>query len=200
MRRAIVVSAVLALAVAFSLSTASASSSTVDLLTPTTGSIAFSQSGGNPEMVITTITGSATGTGVLAGATSYTISGGPLTFTASGPNDYATTGTLSFEVNGGSLLTGTLSGISLEQVGRLVILTGTLTMTGGSSGLAGAQVGIIIDLPTGTSLSGLKGIEFGGFSVGEGLGTVTPEPSTMLLFGSGLLIFASVCRRKFTKS
>jgi hypothetical protein len=29
---------------------------------------------------------------------------------------------------------------------------------------------------------------------------VTPEPSTMLLFGSGLLIFASVCRRKFTKS
>jgi hypothetical protein len=200
MRRAIVVSAVLALAVAFSLSTASASSSTVNLLTPTTGSIAFSQSGGNPEMVITTITGSATGTGVLAGATSYTISGGPLTFTASGPNDYATTGTLSFEVNGGSLLTGTLSGISLEQVGRLVILTGTLTMTGGSSGLAGAQVGIIIDLPTGTSLSGLKGIEFGGFSVGEGLGTVTPEPSTMLLFGSGLLIFASVCRRKFTTS
>jgi hypothetical protein len=201
MRRALVVSAVLAIAVAFSLATASASSSTVNLLTPTTGTIAFSQSGGSPEMVITTLTGSAAGTGVLAGATSYTLSSGsPLVFTASGPHDYATTGTLSFELNGGSFLTGTLSGISLEQIGRLVILTATLTVSGGSSGLSGAQVAIIIDLPSGTSLSGLTGVEFGGFSVGEGLGSVTPEPSTMLLFGSGLLVFAGFCRRKSTQS
>jgi hypothetical protein len=198
MRRAIVISAVLALAVAFSLSTASASSSTVNLLTPTTGTIAFSQSGGSPQMVITTLTGTATGSGILSGATSYTLSGGPLTFTASGPHDYATTGTLSFELNGGSLLTGTLSNINLEQFGRFVILTATLTVSGGSSGLAGGQVGIIIDLPSGTPLSSLTGVEFGGFSVGEGLGSVTPEPSTMLLFGSGLLVFAGVYRRKHT--
>jgi PEP-CTERM motif-containing protein len=35
------------------------------------------------------------------------------------------------------------------------------------------------------------------FSVGEGVdNSVTPEPSTMLLFGSGLLLFAGIIRRK----
>jgi hypothetical protein len=196
MRRAIVILGALILAVTFSSSNANASSSTVNLLTPTTGTIAFSQSGGNPEMVITSITGNATGTGVLAGATSYTISGGTLLFSASGPNDYATMGTLSFQLNGGALLSGTLSNISLQQVGNLVVLTGNLSVLSGTSGLGKAQVAIIIDLPSGTALSSLSGVEMGGFSVGEGLGSVTPEPSTMLLFGSGLLVFAGVFRRK----
>jgi hypothetical protein len=40
------------------------------------------------------------------------------------------------------------------------------------------------------------GTEFGTLSAGEAFNTVTPEPGTMLLFGSGLLLVAGVLRRK----
>jgi hypothetical protein len=98
MRRATLALAFLTLAVALGSSTARASSSTVNLLTPSTGTITFSPNGGNPEMSISgTLTGTAMGTGSLGGATSYTLSGS-LVFTAIGPHDYASMGTLSFEL------------------------------------------------------------------------------------------------------
>jgi hypothetical protein len=199
MRKAATILVVLALAVIFGSSTVSASTSTVNLNTVTSGSISFAPDGGGPEMTITgLLSGSASGTGALAGATSFSLSGGPLVFTLSGgPNDYATMGTLSFQLNGGTLLTGTLSGITIEQVGKFVFLAGTLTVTSGSSGPGAGQVGIIIDLPSGTPLSHLTSVESGLFSVGEGVdSSVTPEPGTMLLFGSGLLVFAGLIRRK----
>jgi hypothetical protein len=196
MRRATLALAVLTLAVALGSSIASASSSTVNLLTPTTGTITFSPNGGDPEMTISgTLTGTAMGTGAFGGASTYTLSGS-LVFTPTGPHDYASMGTLSFELNNGTLLTGTLSGVTLEQVGKLLILTGNLTMSSGTSGVTGGQVAIVIDLPSGTALSSLTSIEVGSFSVGEGVGSVTPEPGTMLLFGSGILVFAGVVRRK----
>jgi hypothetical protein len=133
------------------------------------------------------------GTGALASANSFTLSGGPIVFTKEpGDPDYASTGTLTFLLNNGTgtLLTGTLSNITLDQHGTMVVLAGTLN---------GEQVSMIIDLQFGTPISKLKGphsIELGAFSAGEAASSVTPEPGTMLLFGSGLLLVAGVLRRK----
>ena len=195
MQKAIIVSAIITLAITLSAITVSASDSGVTLSAPTTGSITFSGNNGSPIMTLTgPLTGMAlSGTGALASATSFTLSGGPITFTKEpgDPDDYASTGTLTFMLNNGTLLTGTLSNITLDQHGKMVMLTGTLN---------GEQVSMIIDLQFGTPLSKLKGphsTELGGFSAGEALDTVTPEPGTMLLFGSGLLLVAGVLRRKF---
>jgi hypothetical protein len=132
------------------------------------------------------------GSGALASATSFTLSGGPIVFTEEpgDPGDYASTGTLTFLLNNGTLLTGTLSNIALDQHGKMVVLTGTLN---------GEQVSMIVDVQFGTPLSKLKGphsTELGAFSAGEAASSVTPEPGTMLLFGSGLLLVAGVLRRK----
>lgn len=53
---------------------------------------------------------------------------------------------------------------------------------------------MIIDVNT--PLSSVKFNEIGTLSSGEALNNVTPEPGTMLLFGSGLLLVAGVLRRK----
>ena len=194
MRKVIIISAVLTLAVAFGSMTVSASNSTVTLSAPTTGSITFSGNSGSPIMTITgPLNGIAfDGTGALATATSFTLSGGSIVFTAEpcDPHDFASTGTLTFLLNNGTLLTGTLSNITLDQHGKMVVLTGTLN---------GQQVSMIIDLQFGTPISKLKGphsTEIGTFSAGEAASAVTPEPGTMLLFGSGLLLVAGVLRRK----
>lgn len=194
MRRVVFISAILTLAVALSTMTASASNSGVTLSAPTTGSITFSGNNGSPIMTITgPLNGMAlSGTGALASATSFTLSGGPIVFTQvpGDPGDYTGAGTLTFLLNNGTLLTGTLSNITLDQHGKMVVLAGTLN---------GEQVSMIIDLQFGTPLSKLKGphsTELGAFSAGEAASSVTPEPGTMLLFGSGLLLVAGVLRRK----
>jgi PEP-CTERM motif len=194
MRKVYAISAVLTLAVAFGALTASASNSSVTLSAPSTGTITFSGNNGSPIMTITgPLNGMALGgTAALASATSFTLSGGPVLFTKApgDPGDYASTGTLSFLLNNGTLLTGTLSNITLGQQGKMVVLAGTLN---------GEQVSMIIDLQFGTPLSKLKvphSTELGTFSAGEAAGSVMPEPGTMLLFGSGLLLVAGVLRRR----
>ena len=193
MRKFIVVLGVLTLALAFSSMTASASPSTVVLAAPTTGTITFAGNGGSPTMTIAgPLNGLAvSGTGTLTGATSFTLSGGPLLLTALGdPGDFAAMGTLSFSVNNGTLLTGTLSNITLDQTGKTAVLIGTLK---------GQQISMIIDLQFGTPIGKLQvphSTELGTFSAGEVGSTITPEPGTMLLFGSGLLVVAGVIRRK----
>ena len=194
MRKILVISAFLILAVTLGSMTVSASNSAVTLSAPTTGTITFSGNNGSPIMTITgPLSGLAlSGTGALASATSFTLSGGPIVFTKEpgDPGDYASTGTLTFLLNNGTLLTGTLSNITLDQHGKMVVLTGTLN---------GEQVSMIIDLQFGTPLSKLKGphsTELGAFSAREAAGSVTPEPGTMLLFSSGLLLVAGVLRRR----
>ncbi len=194
MRRVVFISAILTLAVTFGAVTVRASDSSATLSSPTTGTITFSRNNGMPIMTITgPLIGMAlSGTGALASATSFTLSGGPLVFTKEpgDPGDYASTGTLTFLLNNGALLTGTLSNITLDQHGKMVVLAGTLN---------GEQVSMIIDLQFGTPLSKLKGphsTELGAFSAGEALDSVAPEPGTMLLFGSGLLLVAGVLHRK----
>lgn len=134
------------------------------------------------------------GTGIFGGATSFTLSGSPLTFMAvsGSPGDFTSTGTLSFALNGGSLFSGTLSNITLTTIPHepnMVILSWDLS--GGGRG----QVTLVIDVDV--PLSGIMGHELGTLSAGEAFNTaVTPEPSTMLLFGSGLLLVAGVLRRR----
>jgi hypothetical protein len=194
MRRLVFISVILTLAVTLGTMTAGASNSAVTLSAPTTGNITFSGNNGSPIMTISgPLSGMAlSGSGALASATSFTLSGGPIVFTKEpgDPGDYASTGTLTFMLNNGTLLTGTLSNITLDQHGQMVVLAGTLN---------GEQVSMIIDLQFGTPLSKLKGphsTELGAFSAGEAANSVTPEPGTMLLFGSGLLLVAGVLRRK----
>ncbi|MGA7636386.1 MAG: PEP-CTERM sorting domain-containing protein [Candidatus Acidiferrales bacterium] len=194
MRKAVFFFAVMMLAVALSAMTVSASDSGVTLSAPTTGTITFS--GGSTSLTMTVagpLNGLAlSGTGSFAGATSFTLSGSPLAFTgvSGSPGDFTSTGTLSFALNGGALLTGTLSDITLttlKQDPNMVILSGDLSGHG--------QVTLIIDVDT--PLSGLMGSELGTLSAGEAFSTtVTPEPGTMLLFGSGLLLVAGVLRRR----
>ncbi|MGA7061880.1 MAG: PEP-CTERM sorting domain-containing protein [Candidatus Acidiferrales bacterium] len=194
MRKAVFFFAVMMLAVALSAMTVSASDSGVTLSAPTTGTITFS--GGSTSLTMTVagpLNGLAlSGTGSFAGATSFTLSGSPLAFTgvSGSPGDFTSTGTLSFALNGGALLTGTLSNITLttlKQDPNMVILSGDLSGHG--------QVTLIIDVDT--PLSGLMGSELGTLSAGEAFSTtVTPEPGTMLLFGSGLLLVAGVLRRR----
>jgi len=194
MRKAIFLSAVMALAIALSAMTVSASDSGVTLSAPTTGTITFS---GDSASLTMTIAGplngvALSGTGAFAGATSFTVSGSPLAFTgvSGSPGDFTSSGTLSFMLNGGTLLTGTLSNITLTTLSHepnMVILSGSLS--------GGGQVTLIVDVDT--PLSKLMSSELATLSAGEAFSpTVTPEPGTMLLFGSGLLLLAGVLRRK----
>jgi hypothetical protein len=195
MRKAIFLSAVITLAITLSAMTVSASDSGVTLSAPTTGTITFSGdcAGGLTMTVAGPLNGIAvSGTGAFAGATSFTLSGSPLAFTgvSGSPGDFTSSGTLSFMLNSGTLLTGTLSNITLTTLSHepnMVVLSGSLS--------GGGQVTLIVDVDT--PLSGLMGSELGRLSSGEVLSTsVTPEPGTMLLFGSGLLLVAGVLRRK----
>jgi len=194
MRKAIFLSAVMALAIALSAMTVSASDSGVTLSAPTTGTITFS---GDSASLTMTIAGplngvALSGTGTFAGATTFTVSGSPLAFTgvSGSPGDFTSSGTLSFMLNGGTLLTGTLSNITLTTLSHepnMVILSGSLS--------SGGQVTLIVDVDT--PLSKLMSSELARLSAGEAFSpTVTPEPGTMLLFGSGLLLVAGVLRRK----
>jgi hypothetical protein len=190
MRKAIFLSAVITLAITLSAMTVSACDSGVALSVPTTSTVTFS--GDSTSLTMTgPLNGAISGGGSFAGATSFTLSGSPLAFTgvSGSPGDFTSSGTLNFALNGGSLFTGTLSNITLttlSQEPNMVILSGSLN--------GGGQVTLILDVRT--PLSGLMGTELGTLSAGEALNTVTPEPGTMLLFGSGLLLVAGVLRRK----
>jgi PEP-CTERM motif len=192
MRNIIVIAAVLVLGALCSSGTANASGSSVNLSAPSTGVLTFCTSGGDPVMSLSGFGGTASmGSGVFAGATGFTLSGAPLRFTSDGASSWQTLGTLNFDLTGTSI-TGTLSDIKITQVGQLVLLTGDVT-----SGSTNTQLALVIDLPSGTSIARLTGVEHALLSVGEGLETnPTPEPGTMLLFGSGLLLVAGVLRRR----
>lgn len=194
MRKIILSSVVLVLGILFSSAKASASNSSVNFSGPQTGIIQFCTSAGDPVLTLSSggFGGAASmGSGEFAGATGFTLSGAPLRFTADPAGGFETNGTLAFALTGTSI-TGTLTDIKLTQLGQFIFLSGDL-----KTGSTTVQIGFIIDLPSGTSVAHLTGIEKGSLSVGEGLeNSPTPEPGTMLLFGSGLLILAGVLRRK----
>ena len=112
------------------------------------------------------------------------------------------TTTFSFSNSSGGTLTGTVIWSSLISDG-IATITGTLTITSstlsGALGQVGRQATIDIttnhyatDLSTTIFVNGSTASEGATLSVGE---VITPEPRSMLLFGTGLLAFAGILRR-----
>jgi len=151
------------------------------------------------------LTGSATGSGEMSpinGSYSITDSGVTITGTETSTDvwNVSQTGALGFSI--GSLLTGTLQLLNLSQSG----MTGTfnynlaanLTVTGGTdAGLVGnqANLGISIDFDSATDLATIgTGTLLGRISTGEL--DQTPEPMSMVLVGSGLILLGGLVRRR----
>ena len=162
--------------------------------------------------------GTAAGLGGLLGTTgSYTLAGGPIALTL-GPSvpsifaDYTASGLINFEITskpggmGTDLLKGTLQLVDLVQVfttgmsntSSVVDMTITDgTLKGDYPGLTGTSK-LTIDLTGLGFLPDLKG------SASTKLGSATldplptPEPWSMLLYGSGLILIGFVLRRRLS--
>jgi hypothetical protein len=90
----------------------------------------------------------------------------------------------SFAVGGGSLLSGSFTNLSVIGLGTgYAQFNGTVTYSGGT--LQGS-------FTTGAIVGGITG----GTNVIAKLGTVVPVPAAVWLFGSGLIGFIAVARRK----
>jgi hypothetical protein len=148
----------------------------------------------------------------------YWITGGGVTLSPSTSgvctdlsNCYVASGSLSFDVTtgakdtGSSLLTGTLTLVEITQGGLLgqtnSNMVADVTVTGGSEAPSYSGVGInLLTLNfSGVSLLTLSGDSSGTHefaNVITGSISPTPEPASMLLFGSGLLLFGAILRRQ----
>jgi len=215
MRRPWVVLSVLALGVMFGSMPANAQTG-IALSTSSTSGITFMSTGGGNLSLAAAVFGSAAGLGGLLGQTGfYTLSGAPIKLTL-GPSfspvfaEYTASGTLNFDITsmpgglGTDLLSGTLKLVDLIQ-GATTGMTNTsgvadMTITGGSlegdyPGLTGiSQLNINLKglgfLPT---LSGAASTKLNGATLDA---LPTPEPWSMLLYGSGLVLIGFVLRRR----
>jgi len=167
------------------------------------------------------LTGTATGAGgwsSISGTYSINDAGLTITGTSTGPGTWniAQTGTnpitgnssMAFSI--GTLLTGDLQLINLGQLGKTGVtnydFVADMTVTGGSLdslvGGVGAnmKVQITLDLDSATSLAalGVNGTE--GAKVSSGEIDQTPEPGSMALVGSGMLLLGGLVRRRWWKT
>jgi PEP-CTERM motif len=216
MRKLMFVVGVLTLGVLFSSMTATATPSTVTLDPSSPMTVTFS-SGGGTVLFAPTSGPTSAGTGLLATAVSYSLAGGPVTLMnviSSAPfADYTVptpTTPLAFELNGGSLLIGTLDLVSLAEFPGLhgvsvVSILGDLDITSLDGTVctptcpSGGNVLLNIVLPIGTFLptsAGTQGAVIGGTDSLGPLTSTTPEPGSMLLYGSGLLALGVALRRR----
>ena len=215
MRRRWVVLSVLALAVMFGSMPANAQTGIALSMSSTSG-ITFMSTGGGNLSLAAGVFGSAAGLGGLLGQTGfYSLSGAPiaLTLVASFPTifaDYSASGTLNFEITskpggmGTDLLMGTLKLVDLAQtfttgktnstaVADMTITGGTLKPDyPGSTGISQLNINLagLGFLPT---LSGAKSTKLTGATLDA---LPTPEPWSMLLYGSGLVLIGFVLRRR----
>jgi PEP-CTERM motif len=185
----------------------------IALGTSTSGTITFSSSGSPASTVNVAFddVGGAASTVPDSGLYTYTIAGGGLvnvTLTSAGAGYYTASNTsvpISI-LGGGGTLTGTLTLVDLLQLSsngyvnidpsvdaNLVVTgaTGVLApyLSAGSGGLT-----ITLNLGSTTAINLLNGSET--VKVSNGNIMPSPEPSSMLLFGSGLLVFAGILRRQ----
>lgn len=216
MRKTVVALSVVALAVML-MSMAASAQTGISLSTSSTNGITFTPTGLGNQSMAAGVFGSAAGLGGLLGTTGfYSLTGGPVTLTL-GSNlspifaDYAASGMLNFEITSGpggtgtDLLMGSLSLVNLVQAFSTGMTntsaTTDMTITGGSlqsdySGNTGVSQLTI-------NLSGLGFLPSLGSATATNLRSATldslaavPEPRTMLLFGSGLILFGIILRRR----
>jgi len=212
MRKYMALSVFFLVALTLGCMTVSAQSS-VSLQIGTPSTLTFA-AGSSPILTVATTMGSAGGTGLLSGASTYTLTGGPITLSPLGGNSYSAAGTLSIEVFSGAtdLLSGTLNFVDFFQHGKTgnsnVGLETNLDITGGSfctemgsvCGMNAGFVTLTIAFPTGIPIThGVAGRVFTGTIMPNSPGALTPEPMSMLLFGTGLLVLGGTLRRRQRK-
>jgi len=217
MRRTWVVLSVLALAVTFGSMTTNAQTG-IALSTSSTSGITFMPTGSGDLSMAAGLFGSAAGLGGLLGTTGfYTLSGAPIALTL-GPSfspdfaDCTASGTLNFEITskpgglGTVLLTGTFTLVDLAQTFSTGMTNTSgiadLTLTGGSlEGAYPGKTGIaqltinLAGLGFLPSLGGARSTKLGGATIDA---LPTPEPWSMLLYGSGLVLIGFVLRRRLS--
>lgn len=216
MRRLMVVLAVLTLAVALGSMTASAQTG-ISLSTSSTSGITFMPAGSGDLSMLVAVGGSAAGLGALLGTTGfYSLTAAiPVALTL-GPSSplvfaaYTASSTLNFDITSGmggtgtDLLKGTLALVSFAQVFSTGMTNTSglvdITITGGTlqsfflgnTGISQLTINLagLGFLP---SLSGPKGTTLKGGVLNA---LVVPEPKSMLLWGSGLVLFGIMLRRR----
>jgi hypothetical protein len=157
------------------------------------------------------LNGMAFGTGTLAsGPDPYSISQSGVTITGtylgSDTWNVAQSGSLAFCYGGcgaSALLTGNLQLVSLAQTGQTGTfndwLTANLTGLGGSLASllgSGGVLSITIDFSTPTDLASLTPGATLGARVSSGELFPSPEPASMVLVGSGLILLGGFVRRR----
>lgn len=215
MRRLMVVLAVLTLAVALGSMTASAQTG-ISLSTSSTSGITFAPAGSGDLSMLVAVDGSAAGLGALLGTTGfYSLTAAPVALML-GPSlspvfaAYTASSTLNFDITSGmggsgtDLLKGTLSLLSFAQAFSTGVTNTSglvdITITGGTlqsffSGNNGVSQ-LTIELAGLGFLPNLSGPMATTLEGGTLDALATPEPRSMLLYGSGLVLFGIMLRRR----
>jgi hypothetical protein len=217
MRRPWVVLSVLALAFVLGAMPASAQTG-IALSTSSTSGLTFTGTGSGNVSLAAGVMGSAAGLGGLLGTTGYyTLTGGPIALSLSGALPpvavYTASGLLNFDITslpgggGTTLLKGTLQLVDLVQAfgtgttnnlstSDMVIASGTLAGDfPGATGISKLTINLgSLFLPS-LPLNGAMSVKLGGATLDA---LPTPEPWTMLLYGSGLILIGFVLRRRLT--
>jgi PEP-CTERM motif-containing protein len=188
--------------------------STVGMVYLGSDTVSFSPDGGGiVTMKVGSTSGFAVGNNLLSSASNFTLGPGTFTLVEEGSsNTYMSMGVIPLELNSGSLLTGVLDLVSFTQTALTgstnTSLMANLDITGGSycppsgTGTCGLGSGLVsLNFLLGSSnpiaLDPNSGFLMGGTLVTPPRDVaVTPEPGTMLLFGSGLFALGGILRRR----
>jgi hypothetical protein len=208
MRKTLLGFVVLALCVAFSSLSAHAQTSVDLFIGP--GAVSFTTIA---EGSAATASFSATGFALSLspiGTYNYSLTGSPVTLTQTTPGNFTAASTpLTLTLTGTGLTSGSLTAtvdlMSFKQTGGVGIFNNSfvanVTVTSASGSLAGysgigGKLILTLLLPNGASIDDLGVGNSSGIFGGTGYMLPTPEPSSLLLFGTGLLALGGGLRRR----